>query len=57
VVPGKHGDGLWHCKDVAKEQSILLVRTGHEDGLSALIGFDFWKQEGLRRKDKRRGTQ
>ncbi|KAH8801512.1 hypothetical protein F5884DRAFT_862206 [Xylogone sp. PMI_703] len=40
VSAEKHTDGLRHYDDVAQNQSIILVRTGHENGLSALISFE-----------------
>ncbi|TVY64256.1 hypothetical protein LSUE1_G007265 [Lachnellula suecica] len=39
VAAEKHATGFRHCDDVARAQSILLVRTGQEDGLSAFIDF------------------
>jgi hypothetical protein len=47
VVTEMHEDGFRHYDDVAQEQIILLVRTGHDDGLSALISFDSLKHEAL----------
>jgi len=39
VAAEKHADDLRHYDDVAQNQSILLVRTGHENRLSAPINF------------------
>lgn len=47
VVAEKHTDGHRHYDDVAKHQSVLLVRTGHEDRLSAPISFDSLRNEAL----------
>jgi len=47
VKAERHGGGLRHYNDVAAKQSILLVRTGKEDGLSAPIRFDSLKIEAL----------
>lgn len=47
VATEKHADGLRHYDDVAREQSILLVRTGQEVGLSAPISFESLKDDAL----------
>ncbi len=47
VAARKHADGFRHYDDVAQNQSILLVRTGHEDKLSAPISFDSLKHKAL----------
>jgi hypothetical protein len=43
----RHADGFRHFDDFAQKQSILLVRPGNEDGLSAPISFDLLKHGGL----------
>ena len=40
ITVDRREDGTRHCEDLAERQSILLVRTGCEDGLSAPISFD-----------------
>ncbi|KAH8665147.1 hypothetical protein BGZ60DRAFT_540508 [Tricladium varicosporioides] len=47
VAVEKHADGLRHYGDVAQNQSIILARTGHEDGLSAPISFESLKNKAL----------
>jgi len=47
VATEKHADGFRHYDDVAEKQSILLVRTGHENGLSAPISFESLKDKTL----------
>jgi hypothetical protein len=43
----KQADGFRHYDTVAQHQSILLVRTGKEDRLSAPISFDSLKHKAL----------
>ena len=43
----KHVDGFRHFDDVAQKESILLVRTGNENGLSAPISFESLKDQAL----------
>jgi hypothetical protein len=43
----KQADGFRHYDNVAQHQSILLVRTGKEDRLSAPIRFDSLKDKAL----------
>ncbi len=47
VADKKHADGFRHYDDVARNQSILLARTGHEDRLSAPISFESLKEKAL----------
>ncbi|KAH8592020.1 hypothetical protein B0O99DRAFT_690083 [Bisporella sp. PMI_857] len=47
VAAKTHVDGYRHYDDVARAQTILLVRTGYENGLSAPITFDSLKNEAL----------
>lgn len=47
VAAEKHADGLRHYDDVTQNQSIILVRTGHENGLSAPISFESLKDKAL----------
>ena len=47
VAAEKHGDGFRHYDDVAQNQSIILARTGHENGLSAPISFESLKDKAL----------
>lgn len=47
VKAERHENGLRHYDDVAAAQSVLLVRTGKEDGLSAPIRFDSLKFKSL----------
>ncbi|KAL2064200.1 hypothetical protein VTL71DRAFT_4694 [Oculimacula yallundae] len=48
VAAEKHAvDGLRHFADVIQEQSIILIRTGHEIGLSAPISFSSLKDKAL----------
>jgi len=47
VVRIKHTDGFYHYDDVGNKQTILLVRTGREDKLSAEISFESLKHEAL----------
>ncbi|EPE30150.1 hypothetical protein GLAREA_12873 [Glarea lozoyensis ATCC 20868] len=47
VAVEKHADGLRHFDDFAQNQSILLVRTGHENRLSAPISFESLKDKAL----------
>jgi hypothetical protein len=43
----KHADGFRYYDDVAQNQSIILVRTGHEHGLSAPVSFEVLKDKAL----------
>ncbi|RDL38292.1 Uncharacterized protein BP5553_02632 [Venustampulla echinocandica] len=43
----KHVDGFRHYDDVAQHQSVMLVRTVHENGLSAPISFKYLKDKAL----------
>ncbi|RDL40870.1 uncharacterized protein BP5553_00849 [Venustampulla echinocandica] len=43
----RQADGHHHYDNVAQHQSILLVRTGKGDGLSALISFNVLKHKAL----------
>ncbi|RFU35947.1 hypothetical protein B7463_g411, partial [Scytalidium lignicola] len=47
VAAEKHADGFRHYDDVAQNQSIILARTGHENGLSAPISFESLKDKAL----------
>ena len=47
VAAEKHADGFRHYGDVAQNQSIILARTGHENGLSAPISFESLKDKAL----------
>lgn len=47
IYPPKHTDGFRHYDDVGEKQTILLVRTGREDRLSAPISFDSLRHEAL----------
>ena len=47
VAARKNADSFRHYDNVAQNQSILLVQTGHEDKLSAPISFDSLKHEAL----------
>jgi hypothetical protein len=47
VAAEKHADGFRHYDDVAQKQSIILVRTGHENGLSAPTSFESLKDKAL----------
>jgi hypothetical protein len=47
VVAENHADGFCHYDDFAQNQSILLARTGHENGLSAPISFEALKHKAL----------
>ncbi|KAG4420417.1 hypothetical protein IFR04_006433 [Cadophora malorum] len=46
-VVERRGDGVRYCEDLAEKQSVLLVRTGCEDSLSAPISFDSLKPYAL----------
>ncbi|KAK0103742.1 hypothetical protein ONS95_005748 [Cadophora gregata] len=43
VVVEKRDDGFRHCEELVEKQSILLVRTGREEELSAPISFESLK--------------
>ena len=43
----KQADGLRHYDDFVQNQSIILVRTGHEKGLSAPISFESLEGKAL----------
>jgi hypothetical protein len=43
----KQTDGLRHYDDFVQNQSIILVRTGHEKGLSAPISFESLEGKAL----------
>ena len=47
VAAEKHADGFRHYDDVAQNQSIILARTGHENGLSPPITFESLKDKTL----------
>ena len=47
VATEKRADGLRHYDDFAQNQSIILVRTGHENGLSAPISFESLKDKAF----------
>jgi hypothetical protein len=47
VAAEKHADGFRHYDDVAQNQSIILARTGHENGLSTPISFESLKDKAL----------
>ena len=43
----RHSDGFYHYDEVAQRQSVILARTGHENGLSAPISFESLKDKAL----------
>lgn len=47
VATKRNGDGNYHYEDVARKQSVVLVRTGNENGLSAPISFESLKDKAL----------
>jgi len=47
VATEKNADGFRHYDDVAQNQSIILARKGHENGLSAPISFESLKDKAL----------
>ena len=47
VATEKRADGLRHYDDFAHNQSIILARTGHENGFSAPISFESLKDKAF----------
>lgn len=47
VTIERQADGLRHCNDFVQHQTIILARTGDENGLSAPISFESLKDKAL----------